>query len=147
MSDLKACGVLVFRSQPQPQFLLMRHPTRWDLPKGHVDPGEDELTCALRELEEETGITRNGIKLDPDFRFTLQYDVQYERTGGEKLRKTLVIFLGRLVGDHTIAITEHEGFEWFDWAPPHDIQEQTINPLLAAVAAHGIDFITQSAEA
>ncbi|MEL7161300.1 MAG: NUDIX domain-containing protein, partial [Bacteroidota bacterium] len=29
---------------------------RWDLPKGHVDPGETNLECALRELEEETGV-------------------------------------------------------------------------------------------
>ena len=30
----------------------------WSLPKGHVDPGEDELTAAKREIYEESGITR-----------------------------------------------------------------------------------------
>lgn len=29
----------------------------WSLPKGHVDPGEDALTAAKREIAEETGIT------------------------------------------------------------------------------------------
>ena len=28
----------------------------WTLPKGKADPGEDDLACALREVEEETGL-------------------------------------------------------------------------------------------
>ena len=28
----------------------------WSLPKGHVDPGEDKLAAALREIYEESGI-------------------------------------------------------------------------------------------
>ena len=63
------------RGQPVSDFLLMRHTDRWDLPKGHVDPGETELQCALRELEEETSITINDIEIDNDFRFTTQYPV------------------------------------------------------------------------
>ena len=53
---IKACGFLVFRDVPDPSFLLMKHPKRWDLPKGHVDPGESEVETALRELHEETGL-------------------------------------------------------------------------------------------
>ncbi len=37
-----------------------RYPLRRDfieLPAGKIDPGEDDLTCAKRELEEETGCT------------------------------------------------------------------------------------------
>ncbi len=29
----------------------------WSLPKGHVDPGEDPLESAVREIREESGIT------------------------------------------------------------------------------------------
>ncbi len=29
----------------------------WSLPKGHIDPGEDDLTAAKREIAEESGIT------------------------------------------------------------------------------------------
>ena len=45
-----SCGFLILRGQPIDSFLLMKHPRRWDLPKGHLDEGETELQCALREL-------------------------------------------------------------------------------------------------
>lgn len=32
--------------------------TSWSLPKGHIEPGEDKLTAAKREIEEESGILR-----------------------------------------------------------------------------------------
>ncbi len=133
----RACGVLVFRNRPERSFLLMRHPTRWDLPKGHLDDGETDLECALRELSEETGILPDDVAVDPQFRFTIQYPVTYKkRFDGREALKTVVIFLGELKRDVAIQVTEHGGYEWFPWKPPHDIQELTINPLLRAVAAH-----------
>lgn len=139
MPPLKACGVLVLRCDPASprairEFLLMQHPTRWDLPKGHVDPGEtDERETALRELEEETGIPAEAVELDPTFRFVHQYPVRSQRTGGEERLKTLVIFLGRLTRDVEIRVSEHDGYRWFPWQPQHRIQPQTIDPLLAEV--------------
>ena len=141
MPDIKACGVLVFRGAPVESFLLMRHPRRLDLPKGHLDPGETETQCALRELEEETGIRAADIELDQDFRFTLGYEVDGRRYGlGARVPKTLVIFLGRLLRDVPIQCTEHDGYQWVPWNPPHRIQTQTIDPLLAAVEAYRGDL-------
>ena len=131
MREIKACGVLVVRGDPVESFLLMKHHNRWDLPKGHLDGNESEVACALRELWEETGITAEDIELIPGFRFTTVYDVQSKRFR-ERCRKTLVIFLGRLKRDVKIQPTEHLDFQWFPWRPPHRIQKQTIDPLLAA---------------
>lgn len=140
MSELKACGVLVVRGDERTrtirEFLLMRHPARWDLPKGHLDEGESEVECALRELWEETGLDREDVGLDPAFRWTTHYPVVSRRTGGEEWRKTLVVFLGWLRNDRELVLTEHEGYRWFPWSPPRRIQEQTIDPLLKAVAKH-----------
>ena len=132
-SEVKSCGFLIFRGNPIREFLLMRHDDRWDLPKGHVDVGESEMQCALRELDEETGITADDIESVPGFRFTLNYPVFDKRRGGQ-CDKTLVVFLARLKRDLKIAATEHVGSEWFDWSPPHTIQAKTIDPLLRAVA-------------
>ncbi len=45
-------------------------------------------------------------------------------------------YLGYLTRDVPIVITEHGGFEWFRWAPPHKIQKNTIDPLLAKLAEY-----------
>jgi bis(5'-nucleosidyl)-tetraphosphatase len=130
--EVKSCGFLIVRGEPIREFLLLQHADRWDLPKGHVDPGETEMECALRELWEETGIAAADIEIFPDFRFTSRYPVRGKRDG--KLHdKTLVIFLARLVRDAAIVPTEHGGYQWFAWQPPHQIQARTIDPLLAEV--------------
>jgi 8-oxo-dGTP pyrophosphatase MutT (NUDIX family) len=58
--QLYSSGFLVFRKtrgnlgllqQMTPlEFLLMQHAERWDLPKGHLDPGESQKQAAIREL-------------------------------------------------------------------------------------------------
>jgi bis(5'-nucleosidyl)-tetraphosphatase len=136
MEPIKACGVLLFRPPPERSFLLMRHADRWDLPKGHLDRGETEVECALRELEEETGIGAGQVRLDPRFRFTVDYLVPSREAGGQLRPKRLVVFLGELPGAVSIRLTEHLGCEWFPWAPPQAIQAQTIDGLLAAVAEY-----------
>ena len=138
MKQPKSCGFLIVAGQPIESFLLMKHPNRWDLPKGHVDPGESDMECALRELEEETGIGEDLVKVDPDFTYEHRYMVKGDRYGspGKQLEKTLLIFLGYVPEKCPLTITEHEGYEWFDWTPPHQIQPKTIDPLLKAVHNH-----------
>ena len=133
MREVMSCGVLVVKGDPIEQFLLMEHADRLDLPKGHVDEGETELECALRELVEETAITVDDLAIDDNFRFTLQYPVWPSRFNGEECKKTLVVFLGRLTREVEIVPTEHEGFRWVAWSPPHSIQTQTIDPLLSCL--------------
>ena len=140
----RSCGFLIVSGMPVNAFLLMKHPDRWDLPKGHVDPGETDLECALRELEEETGFTERELIVDPDFRYEHRYLVSPHRYSTGKSRekkqdpveKTLLIFLAMIDKPRAPLLTEHIGYEWFDWKPPHRIQERTIDPLLAHLASH-----------
>lgn len=138
MKQPRSCGFLIVKGDPIDSFLLMKHPSRWDLPKGHVDPGETDIECALRELEEETGIAADDIDVDEDFRYETRYMVKAKRYTEEdgEVEKTLLIFLGRLTNDVEIEVTEHGGYQWFDWAPPHSIQERAIDPLLDALSAY-----------
>ena len=53
--EVNAAGGLVTNSRGE--FLLIRRSGLWDLPKGHQEPGEAIETTALREVEEETGIS------------------------------------------------------------------------------------------
>jgi bis(5'-nucleosidyl)-tetraphosphatase len=130
MSDIKSCGFIVMRKEPQLGFLLMQKSNRYDLPKGHIEPGETELECAIRELYEETGIEAKILQLDQIFRFTTTYQTRYQQ------QKTLVIFLGWLQQEVVIQLSEHSGYTWLEWSPPHTIQEKVINPLLAQLEDH-----------
>lgn len=55
----RAAGFLIFRLvNSQAEYLLLKASYgsfHWSPPKGHVDPGEDDFTTALRETQEEAG--------------------------------------------------------------------------------------------
>ena len=82
MIQLRAAGVICFKQgKSKKKFLLMKHKNRFDLPKGHQEEGETDIETALRELEEETGISADQIEIDQDFHFELQYNPKYKRFG------------------------------------------------------------------
>jgi predicted NUDIX family NTP pyrophosphohydrolase len=72
-----SAGVLLFRSRNGSLEVLLVHPGgpfwarkddgAWSIPKGEINPDEDELTAARRELAEETGIEVEGsfLRLAP----------------------------------------------------------------------------------
>jgi 8-oxo-dGTP pyrophosphatase MutT (NUDIX family) len=51
---IQAGGGLVLNEKHE--LLLIFRRGSWDLPKGKLDPGETLEACALREVEEETGV-------------------------------------------------------------------------------------------
>jgi 8-oxo-dGTP pyrophosphatase MutT (NUDIX family) len=53
-----AGGVVVVRDGATPTVLVIHRPRYddWSFPKGKADPGERDEDCALREVEEETGL-------------------------------------------------------------------------------------------
>jgi len=77
VSGKRSAGLLMYRLRNDSIQVLLVHPGgpfwakkddgAWSLPKGIIDPGEDELLAAIREFEEETGFTVEGdfIALTP----------------------------------------------------------------------------------
>ena len=55
----RAAGFVIFRRlHEQIEYLLLKASYgdfHWSSPKGHVDPGEDDYTTAVRETREESG--------------------------------------------------------------------------------------------
>ncbi len=136
LQKVKSCGVLCVRDASCKQFLLLRHPHRWDIPKGHMEKNESEHACALRELFEETGIRERDMLLDPDFRFEHTYFPKYKRFGGERVEKTVIVFLGRLLSPVQIVTTEHSTFQWVDWQSSQHFSSDTIDKLLKKARQH-----------
>lgn len=56
MPVIKAGGGIV--TNPQGEILIMKRRGKWDFPKGKKEKGENIAVCALREVEEETGVKK-----------------------------------------------------------------------------------------
>ncbi|MEM2931037.1 MAG: NUDIX domain-containing protein [Thermoproteota archaeon] len=105
----KSAGFIVFTKENNGvKYLFLKVGGRLDFPKGNIEEDEDELTAALRELKEESGIDK--IRVIPGFRKVLNY--YYRRDDGTLVSKTLVLFLGEALGKTVSVSWEHEGFEW-----------------------------------
>lgn len=55
------------------EFLLLRSFKYWDFPKGMVELGEDPWLAAVREVAEETGLTKFSLPFGKEFIETLPY--------------------------------------------------------------------------
>jgi putative (di)nucleoside polyphosphate hydrolase len=69
-----SCGTLVVDDAGR---LLICHVTgtaKWDIPKGLLDPGEDTLAAAMRELGEEAGLAFDAARFEDLGRFPYRRD-------------------------------------------------------------------------
>ena len=73
LTVMVAAGGLV-RTKTNDLLLIFRK-GKWDLPKGKLDEGENLESCALREIEEETGATSLQIQKP----LTITYHTYYEK--------------------------------------------------------------------
>ncbi|KAM4876637.1 bis(5'-nucleosyl)-tetraphosphatase [asymmetrical] isoform 1-T3 [Thomomys bottae] len=114
---LRACGLIIFRRCHTPkvdnstiEFLLLQASYgihHWTPPKGHVDPGENDLETALRETQEEAGIEAGQLTIIEGFRKELNYVVRKEP-------KTVIYWLAE-VKDYNVEIhlsQEHQAYRW-----------------------------------
>lgn len=102
----KSCGVLPWREGADgKEYLLVfeQFSQCWSLPKGHMEAGETEAETALRELFEETGLT---AQLDSTKKAAIEYPI------GEKGRKQVVFFPGKVSGTPKVRQGEIERYKW-----------------------------------
>jgi ADP-ribose pyrophosphatase YjhB (NUDIX family) len=55
MKKTHSAGGVVTNSEGE-VLVVSQHGTSWSLPKGHIDPGEDAVAAAKREIYEESGV-------------------------------------------------------------------------------------------
>ena len=60
MKKVLAAGGIVLNEKNE--ILLIYRYSKWDLPKGHVEKDEKFEDCAVREVQEETGIKNIALK-------------------------------------------------------------------------------------
>jgi putative (di)nucleoside polyphosphate hydrolase len=99
----------------------------WQMPQGGIDPGEDALVAALRELGEETGVQPHHAELVAQAPDELYYDLPEDMIGkvwrgkwrGQRQRWFLFRFTGK---DSDVNIrTLHPEFRAWRWIDPAEL--------------------------
>ncbi len=93
----------------------------WQMPQGGVEKGEDPRAAALRELEEETGVTAGLVEIVDQTGDWLAYDLPHDivpkiwkgRYRGQKQIWFLMRFKGR--DDQVNIATRHPEFTKWRW--------------------------------
>ena len=123
----RAAGAVIFRRSDRGiRLLLLRAYRNWDFPKGMIEPGEDALAAARREVEEETGLAEVDYPFGDEFKETLPYSghkvARYylAETDAEKIVLPVSPELGR---------PEHDEYRWVSF----DEAEDLLPPRLAVV--------------
>jgi len=99
----------------------------WQMPQGGLDPGEDPLTGALRELEEETGIGPDKVEIIARAAEELTYDLPDDLLGkmwqGRWRGQRQTWFLARFTGtdDDVNLDTAEPEFRAWKWTDPKNL--------------------------
>jgi 8-oxo-dGTP pyrophosphatase MutT (NUDIX family) len=105
-----SAGVILFRNEPQREYLLLDYGSHWDFPKGHIEAGEDPQITAARELQEETGI--RDARFVPGFKESMRY---FYRKAGEGMLKVVIYFLAETPSGNVTLSDEHAGYLWLPY--------------------------------
>ena len=92
-------------------------PGAWQFPQGGIERGEEPLDTILRELTEETGISRNDLRLIDKYPQPLVYELpvnmRSDKTGrGQVQHWFLFEYLGR---DEAIDLSASREFRAWKW--------------------------------
>jgi len=99
------------------RYLFIEKKGKLDLPKGHIEPGEEPETCALREVSEECGIFGHNIvkPISPSYH-------TYSWEGISYLKKTswfLMQYNGIMISEPQI----DEGITKVEWLFPDELNK------------------------
>ena len=100
----KIAGVVVIHPDSGKLLVMKRDDGKWDLPKGHVEEGEQIYDAACRECEEETGL---DVEVHPYTCVT------------SPSKSLLTFFLGLHHGDEDDVELSHEHV-YYEWIRPSE---------------------------
>jgi 8-oxo-dGTP pyrophosphatase MutT (NUDIX family) len=122
-SQVSAAGGLVRHTSGK--YLFIEKKGRLDLPKGHIEQGEEPETCAIREVSEECGIDGHEIvkSLTPSYH-------TYSWEGISYLKKTYW-FLMKYDGEMVTEPQVEEGITKVEWLFPDELNSIKSNAWLS----------------
>ena len=123
-----SAGVVIVRVVDRKlRFLLLRAYRNWDFPKGIVEPGEEPVDAAMREVREET--TLDDISFD--------WGIEFIETGPYSKGKTARYYIARSKAEHIrlpvnpdLGTPEHHEACWMDAPTALAIVSPRVKPVV-----------------
>lgn len=110
MSEKSSGAVIFNKKDHEKKFLVLHYASgHWDFAKGHVEENETEDQALWREIEEETGITKQQCILLPNFRERITY---FYKRDCKTIFKEVILFLIESKTDSVTLSSEHTDFAW-----------------------------------
>lgn len=100
------------------ELLMIELRGRWDLPKGHIEAGEEANIAALREVEEETGVVAELVDKEP----IMETWHAYSTYGRWELKRTRWWRMRALCGE--LKPQDEEGIARVEWCSAESVQER-----------------------
>jgi 8-oxo-dGTP pyrophosphatase MutT (NUDIX family) len=114
-TEAPAAGGLVKHTSGK--YLFIEKKGKLDLPKGHIEPGEEPEACALREVKEECGISGHSIvkSLQPSYHTYIWEGISYLKRTSWFLMK----YEGPMITEPQIK----EGITNVEWLSPDELSK------------------------
>jgi 8-oxo-dGTP pyrophosphatase MutT (NUDIX family) len=122
---IQAAGGLVQNEKKEILMILRRG--KWDLPKGKLDKGEKLEDCAVREVEEETGLEKVKL-LSP---LTITYHTYHE--GTKFILKESHWYTMKVTGEQNLIPQTEEDILEIKWVTPKVAQQLYSNSFPSVV--------------
>ena len=119
--------VVVHLGESDVQYLLLRAYKNWDFPKGLVEPGEQPLDAALREVREETTLEK----------LAFDWGTDYVDTGPYNKGKISRYYLARSAETHVhlpinpeLGFPEHQESRWVGFETALSMVSPRLKPVI-----------------
>ena len=124
---LSAGVVIVSVVNRKLRFLLLRAYRNWDFPKGLVEPGEEPIDAALREVREETALDDISFDWGSDFMDTGPYNKgKISRYYIARSKETQVL----LPINPDLGTPEHHEARWVDFTKALSMVSPRLQPVV-----------------
>ncbi len=118
-------GFIFYKNKKTGEFytvLIKNKKNEYWIPKGHIEEGEDQVSAALREIEEEVGLNKNQLKY---IDFCHLYTFSFTDDKGNQNTKEIYMNVFEANEKHDLKVEQGEtnirGGEWFEFSKALEI--------------------------